>query len=157
MFRVCPRAVQRRLLTLAVVAAALLAAPGLAQAQTTHINEKTPFGGIVANGCNGEAVVWEGFQHIVATFRPQGNGVHVNLMIDFTGQGVGQTTGRKYTFGSKHHTNQKTSSSSSFMYTRDQTKCVSQGKTDNMFIIAVFRVNPSGKTVDKEPTIQCRG
>jgi hypothetical protein len=140
--RGCPRAAQRRLLTLAVVAVTLVAAPAWAHDRPSYTDRKVPFGGVIVNACNGEAVVWEGWMRTESSAR----GDTVKTRLTFHGEGRGLTTGRRYSFGFSETT---VVNASGTIFLRKETRLVSRGAPD-MKIITVFKVNPHTGEVEAD-------
>jgi hypothetical protein len=144
-----------RLLAAALVAGLVAGPPAWAQT-TIRINDTEPFAQTTQNPCVGENVAFNGFAHIKQTIEERSDGtVRVISSIKVNAQGVGETTGLKYSIGLTQNTDAVFSGTGPLIV-RGRTKVISQGKTSNFFATFVFSISSSGETTF---TIEgdCRG
>lgn len=144
-------------LAVALVGGLLLATPVWAQTTVTNrINQKIDISGVVANPCVPENVPFDGFAHIVATTRVQPDGtIHVTTSDKFTGQGVGEVTQVKYTVGGTTNTNAKFPQGPFNL--RETDRAISQGPTQNFFLVVVLHFNGQGELIQATTESFCRG
>lgn len=136
------------------LALAMLLMAGPAAAQST--SEKREHADTMTNPCSGEQVVYEGFLHIMEKTTANNNGsIHFTAKYHFNGQGIGQVTQLQHNVGGTANVNGKFPPGP--VTTRQRTRVVSQGPTDNFYATFIFHANGNGEPTTTKIQSDCNG
>lgn len=115
--------------------------PSLHDNNTVMQNQTIDISGTVVSPCTGEAVVFQGSAHIVATFEPTIDGFTVTSHFNTQGvTGVGVETGTKYQFSEVSNVALTATSDplSGSATVNTNFRVISAGSTDNFLLDAIY-------------------